>query len=71
MILCKMFCAAVTDRLRTVNLSLLSNTCFAFLFQPGNSDSYNVAVKPEGKKKKKKAELDDLKKEIEFVSRSL
>jgi len=29
---------------------------------PGNSDSYNVAVKPEGKKKKKKAELDDLKK---------
>jgi len=34
--------------------------------EPGNSDSYNVAVKPEGKKKKKKAELDDLKKEIEF-----
>lgn len=38
-------------------------------FQPGKSDSYDVAVKPESKKKGKKAELDDLKKEIEFVSK--
>ena len=41
---------------------------FCFHSQPGNSDSYNVTVKPETKKKTKKAELDDLKKEIEFVS---